>query len=236
MIKFSRWSVLAAALAVVLAFLDNLGKFFGLFAHLPVPNWAVMLTQYKLEAAAVVIIAAGALTVNWPVVQDRYSTYRRLWVGGPFKLGPVAAYLEEIVALFFIIILGIALVMFEVQRTRNLYTAYSFEYIVNARCDGDFLAAGDRANALAHNPLWGRYSDILSNVRDRYTYFAAVTPRRVATFGKYKDRLPSDVLRSDRYELEVLFGVRPDIGARARGATDALAIGWLGSSSPCKNP
>lgn len=234
MIRFSKWSVLAAALAALVAFLDSLTKLFSTFTHLPLSDWAVVLSQYKLEFVAAIIFAGVALTLDWRAVGGRYAVYRQFWAGRKVPLGFATVYPEEVVWLFFFFLLGASFVVFEVQKARNLYVSYGFGYIIEARCEGNFLAARDRSDALARNYFWSKYSDILRNLKDRYDYLNAIAPRRIAVFGRYKNELPPDILQSDSYELRVLFAANPDIGARAHEPKDFLTKSWLESSAPCK--
>jgi hypothetical protein len=234
-IKFSKWTVLAAALAALVTFLDNLSKVFVMLTKIPLPDWAVVLSQYGIEVATVIMLVAAALTLNWGMARARYRFYRTRWVGGPFKIGAIRLYLEEFAWLVSFVALGIAFVVFEVQKARSLYTSYGLGYIVKARCAGDFIGAHDRSEALTKNRLWSKYSDVLNAVKVRYEYLNVITPRRKAVFGKYKDELPSEILQSDSYELRVLFGTNLDVGARARQTNDGLSKRWLESAAPCNN-
>ena len=235
MIKFSRWAVFAAALAALVTFSDNLSKVFLTLTQIPLPDWTVVLSQYGIEVATVIMLIAVALTLNWRIAGTQYKIYRTRWLGGPVKIGAIGLYLEEVAWLVSVVALGIALVVFEVQKARSLYTSYGFGYIVKARCAGDFLGARDRSEALAKNRLWSKYSDVLNAVKDRYGYLSDITPRRKAVFGRYKDVLPSEILQSDSYELRVLFGTNLDVGARARQTKDGLNKHWLESAAPCNN-
>jgi len=231
----SKWGVLAAALAAVVAFVDNLSKVFGTLTQLPLPDWAVVLSQYKMELAAAIMLAAVAFTLNWSTVTTRYGLYRKLWISRRLQIRFISVYPEELALLVCFAIFGVAFFAFEIEKARNLYTSYGFGYIVNTRCDGDFLAAHDRSEALAKNRLWNKYSDVLNNLKDRYEYLSAIGPRRVSVFGRYKDELPTEILQGDSYELRVLFGINIDAGARAREPKGGLSKSWLQSPAPCKS-
>jgi hypothetical protein len=226
--------VLAAALAAVVAFLDNVVKLLHLADRLPLPDWTLILVQYKFEIAAIVALSALALTVNWPLARERYAGYRNLWMGPATRLGSRTIFAEEAVVLVALLGLVSAVVYFEFRKARTVYASYGFEYLVDTRCGGDFAAARDRADILAKNRLWNKYSDILPNLKERYDTLAAITPRRLATFGKYRDELPTELLQSDIYEIRALFGVDLDVGARAREAKQPRAKEWLESAAPCK--
>jgi hypothetical protein len=237
-IRFSKWGVFAAALAALVAFLDNLAKFLGMFSPLPVPDWAVVLSQYKLEFSTMIIFLALAVTVNFKLVLERYSVYRNLLVGMKLQYRRISLYLEEAIWLLCLFAMVASFLIFEARKARTLYTAYGFSYLVKARCDGHFSAAHERSSALARNYFWSKYSDVLRNLEDRYGYLDAITPDRERVFGSYKDKLPAEVLQSDLYELRVLFGANPGISARAQAPKDApqdsLTRIWLGPA-PCKN-
>jgi hypothetical protein len=234
-IRLSRWTILAAGLAAVVAFLDNIIKFVGVLDRLPLPDWAVVLAQYNLEFAAIIALAAVTLTVNWHAAGERYAAYRKLWAGRKIRLRSLTVYPEELALVLSLLILVSTFSFFEIQKARTLYTSYGLAYIVRAGCNGDFAAARDRSDALAKNGLWSKYSHILQNLKDRFGLLEAIAPRRAALFGRYKDDLPSEILQSDSYEIRVLFATDLDTGARAREATKPLAKSWLESAAPCKS-
>src|SRR3712207_5514336 len=64
-ITLSRWSIVAAALAALVAFSDHVAKLVALAGNLPLPHWLVLSSQYKLEGAVALIIVAVALTLDW---------------------------------------------------------------------------------------------------------------------------------------------------------------------------
>jgi hypothetical protein len=232
-IKLSKWTVLAGALAAVIAFLDSIVKFLRLADQLPLPDWTLVLVQYKVEVAAVVVLSAIALAVDWAIFRNRYAAYRSLWMGPVIRLRSRTIFPEEVLVLLALLGFVSMFLYFESRKARTLYTSYGFDYLVNARCDGDFVAARDRADALAKNSLWNKYSDILPNLKERYDTLAAIRPRRVATFGKYRDELPPELLQSDIYEMRILFRTDLDVGARAREAKQPRAREWLESPAPC---
>jgi hypothetical protein len=156
-IRFSKWAVLAAALAAVVAFLDNIGKFLHLTEHLPLPDWTFVLAQYKLEAAAIVVLSVFALTINWEVIGEKYGGYRSLWLGPAIRIRSHTIFTEEALLLLALLSFASVFLHFEFQKARTLYTSYGFAYLVKTRCDGDFVAARDRADALTKIQLWNRY-------------------------------------------------------------------------------
>ena len=238
MIRISKWAVLSAALAAAVAFSDNIVRFLGLLNRLPLPDWVALLAPYSPELVSVVVLSALLFSVDWRVARKRYAAFRSLLAGSEMEIrvGSMVVCPEEILLFLSLSAFVASLSYFEFWKARTLYVSYGLGYLVKARCNGDLVAARDRADALAKNRLWGKYSHILLNLKVRYGALDALKSRRLAIFGKYRDDLPSELLQSDAYEIRFLFAADVDAGGRAHETKQPLAKSWLKSPVPCSRP